>query len=170
MTHCLPNQVEKTRGREHHALGRAFFLRSVSRLPHTVLRTILCTVRIPSVRHAVFRLAAPSFSIFPSHARTVKHHPLCPIFPHPTILFPHHPFPSPMLHSSPSSRPARPPSFSFPVFPPVFALQKRKSKKLQKNAKKVLTNRTWGGIISKLSAREQPLQQRRHPFLTAGGP
>ena len=135
---------------------------------HTVLRTILCTVRIPSARHAVFRLAAPSFSIFPSHARTVKHHLRRSVFSHPAILFPHHPFPSPMLHSSPSSRSVRPPSFSFPVFPPVFALQKRNSKKLQKNAKKVLTNRTWGGIISKLSAREQLLQQRRPPLPHSG--
>lgn len=131
---------------------------------HTIRRTIC----FPSVRHAVFRFAAPSFPIPPSHARTVKYHPHRPVFPHPAILFPHHPFPSPMLHSSPSSRPARPPSFALPVFPPVFALQKRNSKKLQKNAKKVLTNRGRGGIISKLSAREQPLQQRRPPLPHSG--
>ena len=110
----------------------------------------------------------PSLPIPPSHARTVKHHPHRPVFPHPAILFPHRPFPSPMLHSSPSSRPARPPSFSFPVFPPVSASRKRNSKKLQKNAKKVLTNRGRGGIISKLSAREQPLQQRRPPLPHSG--
>ena len=154
---------------------------------HTVLCTIHCTAPSPSAFHAVFRLAAPSFSIPPSHARTVKHHPLCSILLHLPIPRPHRQTPSSLPHLSPSHHSVPAPSISIPYapffsilpsraptvflpprFPPVFVSGKRNSKKLQKNAKKVLTNRGRGGIISKLSAREQPLQQRRPPLPHSG--
>ena len=84
---------------------------------HTVLRTILCTVRIPSARHAVFRLAAPSFPIPPSHARTVKHHPLCSILLHLPIPRPHRQTPSSLPHLFPSRHPVSAPSISIPYAP-----------------------------------------------------
>ena len=80
---------------------------------HTIRRTVC----FPSVRHAVFRLAAPSFPIPPSHARTVKHHLRRTVFSHPAIPRPHRQTPSSSPRLFPSHHPTPAPSNTISVAP-----------------------------------------------------
>ena len=126
MTHCLSNQVEKPRGREHHALGRAVFYAPSPACAHTVLRTILRTARIPSARHAVFHPAAPSFSIPPPPwLLHITPSPSPRLSPHPAIPRPHRQTPSPSLRLFPSHHPVPAPSISIPYAPSFSILPSR---------------------------------------------
>ena len=92
---------------------------------HTVLCTIRRTICFPSAFHAVFRFAAPSFSIPPSRARTVKHHLRRTVFSHPAIPRPHRQTPSPSLRLFPSHHPVPAPSISIPYAPSFSILPSR---------------------------------------------
>ena len=156
MTHCLSNQVEKPRGREHHAPGRAFFFTlrlpiAAHRSPHHPLHRshpFRPPCRFPSCRpvflHPATPVAAPYNTIPIAPSFSPSRHPtpapsntisVAPSFPIPpscsrTIHF--HPLCSILLHP-PVPRAHRPsPS---PFFRP-FSLCKKENRKNFKKMQK----------------------------------
>ena len=143
MTHCLSNQVEKTRGREHHALGRGVFyapspdcrtpssapsFAPLASLPPAMPFSILPPQYSPPLRPApaptfsIFN--APTFPILPPRTPTDLYHPPGTNIPHPAVR--------PAHQQLPSSRP----NIFPPRFPARFRPAKKKFEKTSKKCKK----------------------------------